>query len=279
MIWPLVQNELLKIYSLVRTYIGFILIAILMPLILWGYGAGTNITARELEMSLSDLFLFTGNPFNGFTAAYFILNFFWVHIPFLIALVGADVLAGEEANGTFRVYAIRPVSRAMIFISKTLAAFIYTLSLVLFFALFSLGLGLAWHGGGDMLVFQDGILILEAKEAVKRFILAFGLSTLNMGLVSAIAIFFSSMVRNAVGPVIGTMAVIVLGIAISTLPFEIFDGMRPYLFTSYFRNWELAFYDPLPWRDLLLGVWNIVGTSIAFLLGAYWIFHRKDILS
>ncbi len=272
-------NELYKVFSLVRTYIGFILISILMPLILWGYGAGTGVTMVEMEKELEDIFLFSGNPFNGYTAAYFILNFFWVHIPFLIALVGGEVLAGEEGSGTFRIYAIRPISRWSIFLSKTLAAFTYSALLVLWLALFSLGLGLIWHGGGDMLVFQDGILILTGQEALKRFVLAYFLSGLNMALVSAIAIFFSSMVRNAVGPVIGTMAVVIVGIAVSTLPFDIFDAIRPYLFTTYFRSWDLAFHDPIPWGEIALGVQNVAGYIIAFLAGAFLIFRKKDILS
>ena len=275
----LVVNELYKIYALKRSYIGYILVAILMPLILWGYGAGTSFTTQQMEAALSTMFIFSGDPFNGFTAAYFIMNFFWVHVPFLIALVAGDMFAGEEAGGTYRIYAIRPVSRLSLFISKVLATSVYTLSLIAFFALMSLGLGIIWHGGGDMLVFQEGILILPGREAFRRFLFAYGLTTMNMMLVSAIAIFFSTMVRNAVGPVIGTMAVIIFGVAISTLPFEIFENIRPYLFTSYFRNFEEAFFDPVPWASVGLGINTVVGYSLVFLGLAYLIFRRKDILS
>ena len=130
-----------------------------------------------------------------------------------------------------------------------------------------------------MLVFQDGILILEGKEAFRRFILAYGLSLMNMALVGGIAIFFSSMVRNAVGPVIGTMAVVILGVAVSTMPFEAFDSIRPYLFTTYFRNWEEAFFEPIPWGSLRLSILNIMGFTSVFLAASYLIFRRKDILS
>jgi len=225
------------------------------------------------------MFFIEGSPTNGFTAAYFIMNFFWIHIPFLIALVGGDIFAGEHANGTFRVYATRPISRLSIFISKTLATMIYTFIFVMYFGLLTLGLGLIWHGVGDMLVFQDGVLILESSDALVRFFIAYFFSFINMALISAIAIFFSTMVRNAIGPVIGTMALFIFVLMVSTLPLDVFENIQPYLFTTYFSNWEQAFYDPIPWADLFRGFGLIVSNLILFLGIAFIIFRRKDILS
>ncbi len=275
----LTQNELYKIFSLVRSYIGPILFTGIVPLILWGYGMGTSHIEGEIEKSMSEMFFIEGSPTNGFTAAYFIMNFFWIHIPFLLALVGGDIFAGEQANGTFRVYATRPISRLSIFLSKTLATMIYTLGFVLYFGLLTLGLGLIWHGGGDMLVFHDGILILESSDAFMRFLIAYVFSFMNMALVSAIAIFFSTMVRNAVGPVIGTMALFIFILMVSTLPLDVFKGVQPYLFTTYFSNWEQAFFDPIPWADLFRGLGLVISNVILFLGTAYIIFRRKDILS
>lgn len=279
MMLKLIHNELYKIFSLVRSYIGFVMFTLIVPLILWGYGMGTTHIQGQIESAVSDMFFVEGSPTNGFTAAYFIMNFFWVHIPFLIALVGGDVFAGEQANGTFRIYATRPISRLSIFISKTIATMIYTLIFVLYFGLLTLGLGLIWHGGGDMLVFQDGVLILEGSDAMGRFFIAYGFSFINMALVSSIAIFFSTMVRNAIGPVIGTMAVIIFSLMISSLPLEVFQDVQPYMFTSYFSNWEQVFYDPIPWDELFRGLGFIISQILMFLGIAFMIFRRKDILS
>lgn len=278
-LWKLTQNELYKIFSLIRSYIGMILFTVIVPLILWGYGMGTSHIQGQIENSVSEMFFIEGSPTNGFTAAYFIMNFFWIHIPFLLALVGGDIFAGEQANGTFRVYATRPVSRLSIYLSKTMATMIYTLVFVIYFGLLTLGLGLIWHGGGDMLVFDKGVLILEGSDALGRFFIAYAFSFMNMALVSAIAIFFSTMVRNAIGPVIGTMAMFIFVLMVSTLPLDIFKGIQPYLFTTYFSNWEQAFYDPIPWSDLFRGLGLIVGYMTFFLGTAYIIFRRKDILS
>jgi len=278
-LWKLTQNELFKIFSLVRSYIGLILFTIIVPLVLWGYGMGTSHIQGQIENSVSEMFIIEGSPTNGYTAAYFIMNFFWIHIPFLLALVGGDIFAGEQANGTFRVYATRPISRLSIYLSKTLATMIYTLVFVIYFGILTLGLGLMWHGGGDMLVFHEGVLILEGSDALGRFFIAYGFSFMNMALVSAIAIFFSTMVRNAIGPVIGTMALFIFVLMVSTLPLDIFRGIQPFLFTTYFSNWEMAFYDPIPWDDLFRGLGLIVSNIIMFLGIAFIIFRRKDILS
>ncbi len=275
----LTQNELFKIFSLVRSYIGLIVFTVIIPLILWAYGMGTTHIEQQIESSVSEMFFIEGSPTNGFTAAYFIMNFFWIHIPFLIALVGGDIFAGEHANGTFRVYATRPISRLSIFVSKTLATMIYTFIFVMYFGLLTLGLGLIWHGVGDMLVFQDGVLILESSDALVRFFIAYFFSFINMALISAIAIFFSTMVRNAIGPVIGTMALFIFVLMVSTLPLDVFEHVQPYLFTTYFSNWEQAFYDPIPWTDLFIGFGLIVSNIIFFLGTAFIIFRRKDILS
>ena len=111
----------------------------------------------------------------------------------------------------------------------------------------------------------------------RKFTYAF--SFVNMALVSAIAIFFSTMVRNAIGPVIGTMALIIFFLMISTLPLDVFSHVQPYMFTTYFSNWEQVFYDPIPWDELFRGLSLIISNLILFLGTAFIIFRRKDILS
>ncbi len=276
----LLLNELIKIFSLWRSYISFGLICILMPLILWAYGKGSaQLSLDSFNRQLGDMFTMVGNLANGFTAAYFIMNFFYLHIPFLVVLVGGDSFAGEASNGTFRVYATRPVGRIRIFLSKLMAAYIYVLLLMILIALMSLGLGLLWHGGGDMLVFQEGILILSQSEAGIRFILAYLIAFLNMTLVLSIALFFSVIVRNAVGPVIGAMAVLIFSYAFSSLPLDIFEHIQVYFFTYYFDAWKYAFHDPVPWDTIAKAVGYVALHILFFAGGAACIFKRKDILS
>lgn len=275
----LIRNELFKIFSYWRTYMSYFFILLLVPLFFWGFSVGGSSIERQLTNAMGDHFLMVGKLVNAFTVAYFVLNFLWIHIPFLIALVGGDVLAGEEAAGTYRVYLTRPVSRWKIFLSKSIATLLYTLSVILFLGIMSIGVGAIWMGLGDLVVLQDGILVLPAGTAFVRFALAYGLSFLNMAVVATLAILFSAMVKNAVGPVIGTMAIVIIFFAVSSLPLDFFETIRPFFFTTYFDSWTKAFYDPIPWDYLWLSTWTALLHIGLFLGGAFLIFKRKDILS
>ncbi|MDL1891703.1 hypothetical protein FBQ87_02285, partial [Sphingobacteriales bacterium CHB3] len=90
----ILRNELLKTYLKWRTYIGFIAIAVLVPLVEIALKLEGGGMVRRMTRDLSQDFIFVGNLFNGYFVTYFIMNSLWVHVPFLIALVAGDQLAG-----------------------------------------------------------------------------------------------------------------------------------------------------------------------------------------
>lgn len=273
----LIKNELIKISSKWRSYIGFIALAVLMPLVMWGFSVGGSEIHDDMTSQLQDSFIVVGSVFNGFLATYLVMNFLWVHIPFLVTLVAGDVVAGEGAAGTFRIYLTRPVSRFKIMLSKLMATYLYTLALIGFFALMSLGLGSVWLGTGDLVVFDEGILILSAEMAWARFALAFLFAAVALFVVASLCFMFSAMVNNGIGPVIGSMAIVIIGLAVATIPLDLFEKVSPYLFTDYIDIWNLAFQDPLQWNDigkslLILGLYTLAFSGIGFT-----VFMRKDI--
>lgn len=279
MMWRLIKNELIKISGKRRSFIGFIVIGILMPLILWGFKVGGSQVYRELTEQLQENFIVVGSVFNGFMATWFVMNFLWIHIPFLITLIAGDVVAGEGSAGTFRIYLTRPVSRGKILLSKLLATYIYTAVLIIFFAIMSLGLGSLWLGTGDLIVFHKGILILPSEIVWMRFALSFIFSIGIMLVVASLCFMFSTMVNNGIGPIIGAMAVILIGLAVSNLPLDFFEKIRPYFFTTYIDIWKEAFYDPIPWREIGKSILILVIYTAGFLGVSFAVFSRKDILT
>lgn len=275
----LISNELVKIFGKWRSYLGFIALGVLLPLVLWGISLGGGEIEKNTISRLEDNFIVLGSIFNGFLATYIVMNFLWVHVPFLIALVAGDVVAGEGASGTLRIYLTRPVSRSRVLAAKLLAAYIYTLMIVLFFALMSLGLGSLWLGTGDLIVRHQGILILPQSVAWARFGLAFLFAAVIMVVVATLCFMFSTMVNNAIGPIIGAMAVIIVGLAIGNLPIAVFEQISPYLFTTYFDIWQLAFHEPIPWGTIMKSLLTLTAYTIGFLAVSFLIFLRKDILS
>jgi len=278
----LIRNEILKILAKKRSLIGFAAIGILIPVIMIAFRYGQGEFASEISdkaKSLGGGFLVVGTIVNGYFISHMIMNFLWVHIPFLITLVGGDIVAGEGEAGTYRIYLIRPVSRFKILLAKLFASYIYTAVLIIFFGIMSLGLGVLWHGSGDLIILHQGLLILDPETAFIRFFLAYFLAILIMLSVASLSFMFSSMVNNGIGPMIGAMAVIIISIAVSNIPLDFFLRIKPYLFTTYFDIWAKAFHDPVPWNEILTGL-GVLGLYIAgFITTSFWIFIRKDILT
>jgi ABC-2 type transport system permease protein len=280
MIFTLVRIELLKIFRKWRTYIGFIAIGILVPLLhLAMYLEGQN-SIDFVTRGLRDSFILVGNLLNGYWISYIILNALTVHIPFLITLVAGDLLAGEATAGTYRILVTRPISRIQIVTSKFLSGLIYTSSLILFLAVISLAVGLIIFGSGELIVANSqSIIIFEKSDILWRFLLAYGFATLSMMVVCSLAILFSSLVENAIGPIVSTMAVIIIFIILSAFDVEILRDIRPYLFTNYMLDWREFFNDPLDFTEITKAVGVLSGHIILFFTATSLIFHKKDILS
>lgn len=280
MILTLVKIELLKIFKKWRTYIGFIAIGILVPLLhLAMYLEGQH-SLEFITRGLRDSFVLVGNLLNGYWISYIILNALTIHIPFLVALVAGDLLAGEATAGTYRVLITRPVSRMQLVIAKFISGAIYTSSLILWLAIMSLVIGLVVFGSGELIVMSpDAIIIFEKSDILWRFILAYGFATLSMSVVCSLSILFSSLVENAIGPIVSTMAVIIIFIILSAFDVEILREIRPYLFTNYILQWREFFYDPLNLDKIVKATLILGGHIILFFTATSIIFKRKDILS
>ena len=275
----LIHNELLKITGRWRSYIGFIGIAVLMPLILWGFSYGGQSFHNDYARQLENSFIVVGSIFNAFLATYIIMNAMWIHIPFLVTLAAGDAVAAEGAVGTFRITLIRSVSRLKLLVAKLLSIYIYTALLILFLAVMSLGLGTLWLGSGDLIVFDKGILILEKSEAWIRMGLSFGLAIIVMWVVATLCFMFSTMVNNGIGPIIGAMFLIVIGYIIQAIPLDMFKAISPYSFVTYFDVWRDAFREPIPWGKIGKGLFVLGLYSVGFFGISVAVFLRKDIKS
>jgi ABC-2 type transport system permease protein len=276
----LVRIELLKIFRKWRTYIGFIAIGILVPLLHLAMYLEGQESIDFVTRNLRDSFILVGNLLNGYWISYIILNALTIHIPFLITLVAGDLLAGEATAGTYRLLVIRPISRLQIVTSKFLASLIYTSVLILFLSFMSLVIGLIIFGSGELIVTgSNAIIIFEKSDVLWRFFLAYSFAILSMMVVASLAIFFSSLVENAIGPIVATMAIIIIFIILSAFDVEILKELKPYLFTSYMMNWRDFFDDPVNLTEIMKSIFVLTGHIIVFFALTSFIFNKKDILS
>jgi ABC-2 type transport system permease protein len=97
--------------------------------------------------------------------------------------------------------------------------------------------------------------------------------------VSALSFYLSSLAENSIGPIIGTMAVVIFCTVISSLNMSIFKYIRPFLFTTYLTDWR-AFFDLVPdyARIMRSALILFVHIGVFFGLTAYR-FSKRDILS
>jgi len=275
----LIYYELLKIFLKKRTYIGFGIILVIVPLIEIAMKLEGELVISRILKGFSKDFLFFGNLFNGWFVAQQIMNSLWIHIPLLISFVAGDQLAGESTGGTYRLILIRPVSRTRIFIVKYISIVFYTVVFVLFLAGLSIGLALILLGRGDLLIIMRGILVIPEADVAWRFLIAYLLASWSMIMIASISFFFSSFVENAIGPIVATMGLLIISLVITVMPIEMFALVKKILFTQHLNVWQKLFQDPVPWNEIKLGVTHLgIWTSVA-VVSAWWVFVKKDILS
>jgi ABC-2 type transport system permease protein len=110
-------------------------------------------------------------------------------------------------------------------------------------------------------------------------LLAFAAAIWSMAVITSIAFLFSTLAENSIGPIIGTMAVVIILIVLGNFPFDFFRTLNPYLFTTYMNIWQRFLDNPIPWLEIarsaaILGLHSAALFAIAFI-----VYRRKDIKS
>ena len=278
MIKNLFINEFIKVINKKRTYISFALITVLIPFIVLAVKNGGGALERTMYGQLGDSFIFVGSLINGNLSTYIIIAILISHMPFLSTIVASEIVSGEYSKGTFRMYLTRPVSRNLVLLSKLIVVILYTTLMMLYFVFYTLFISRIILGNGDLVVFHEGLLVLDPSDVMWRFALCFWLSNILMLTVSSLCFMLSTFSRNSVTPIIVTISIVFIGTAIAFIPIELFEKINPYLFTGYIDLFLTAFHDPLPTNlfineYIVCGVWSTLFISISF-----YYFNKCDIL-
>lgn len=262
-----------------RSYIGFAaigIIALIIHFALWIDGrAYIGMVTQSLELS----FNIQGKILNGNLVSFIILQMLIIHVPLLVAVVTGDLISGEAASGSLRILVTKPVSRSQIVCSKFIAGMFYTVVLLIFLAIMSWGLALIFFGQGDLIVLRsDSLVILQSNDVQWRFLAAFIMAFLSLMLVTSLSFMLSCFSNNSIGPIITTMAIIILFTIICSLEIPFFDTIKPWLFTTHMVSWRLFFDNPIDLYKITNAIVILIGhITVFFGIGLYH-FHRKDIL-
>jgi ABC-2 type transport system permease protein len=203
-----------------------------------------------------------------------------VHVPLLIALVTGDLVSGEAAMGTIRLLLTKPISRTSILFSKYLAGSAYTLVMLLWLMFIALILGKILFGTGDLMVLNNnGLMVFHQQDVAWRFVCGFSLAYLSLIMIAALSLTLSCFSDNSIGPIVSTMAVIILFTIISNLDVPVLQKLQPYLFTNHIVAWRNFFEDPIPTVQILKSCGILLIHITGLLMVAVYKFNKKDILS
>ena len=295
--WKLLQIELYKIFKRPRTYIAFGAVAAIVILFQLGlYYDGKSyldfiLTTVGDSFEVSDEF--KTRLLNGYFICFAILNILLIQMPLLVALVAGDSIAGEANMGTLRLSLIRPVSRTQYMLVKFTASVVYTLLLLIWFALLALLGSLLLFGANTMVIFRSGgIEMIDSADVLWRYFAAFGYAAIALTTVSALAFLLSVFAENSIGPIIATMSIVIVLTVLSEMNIPIYDNtVKPYLFTSHMVAWKGFFYvkadaeggtirgsiENLP--AIMRSMSILLAYTIVFVTTAITVFRKKDILS
>src|ERR1043165_3920815 len=278
--WQLLRIELYKIFRKPRTYISFATVLAITTLVQLALMANGQEFSDFILQGLNAQFDLQGKILNGYFVTYLILGMLLVHVPLLVALVAGDALAGESAAGTLRLVLTKPISRAKLVLGKYAATVVYSVALLVWLALIGLLLSLLLFGEGDLIIARSyEVVVLLKHDVMWRYLCAFAFAALAMMAVAALSVFLSSLSENAIGPIVGTMGVIIVLTIISNLDLPIFEAVKPYLLTTHMLGWKGFFSNPVPYAAIGRSA-VVLCSYILILIGAtVFVFGRKDIQS
>ncbi len=292
--WNLLQFELFKTFKKPRTYIAFGAIAAIVFLIQLALLINGKEYVQFILSSIDDTLIIPYEKItNGYWICFAILNLLLIHVPILVALVSGDIIAGEANAGTLRLLITKPVSRTKLMLIKFLACVIYTLLLLIWMAFLSLFISILLFGTNDLVIAKEFELVqIQKADVLWRYFAAFGFAAIALIVVAALSFFLSSISENSIGPIVATVAIIIVLTILSEMRIPIYDNtVKPYLFTTHMLGWKGFFYiganadgqtikgsiSNLPAVMKSLAV--LCAYIVIFVGAAIFIFNKKDILS
>ncbi len=278
MLWNSVYNEFIKITAKPRSYLGLLAITVLVGVILFALKVDGQSMIAFVTSSFEQTLSFQGTLLNGNLVAFIVLQMLIIHIPLLVALVTGDLVSGEAASGTIRMLLTKPISRTQLLLSKFIAGAVYILCLIIWLGILAVIVGKVLFGTGDLMVLNsDGLVILQEQDVNWRYAGGFAVAFLALLTVSTLSICLSCFSNNSIGPIVVTMAIIILFTIIGTLDVKLFDAIRPYLFTTHMASWRSFFEEPLPLKEIIKSLIILLAHQVILIGLALYHFNKKDI--
>ena len=275
------RQEIFKLLRSKLLYLSFTMLIIFVLLMLWGfYTYSLHKTGGQVEFKYT-----YENPsyFNGliFTlySAYFA---FQLIIPISVSILAGTQIAGEARSGTLRSLLTRPISRRRLYFGKYLVSALSVFSLLSFFIMFNLLVGLLLVGWGDLSLYPGPLNLVQEparlpqSEALLRFCYSVFSGTWSLLTLATLAFLMSVLFEN---PIVASFTALTLYVMLNVIGrVDFFVDLKPYLFTTDMEFWREVFKPEIPFNELLYRACRCGMYSVSFLLAGLVVFERKDIL-
>jgi ABC-2 type transport system permease protein len=273
----LIQFETYKLIRQPRVWLTFAVMSVLMLLINLGMAIDGQKMFELLLKPLSDQFIISGNLVNGHLIAYVALNMLWVHIPVLLVIVTGDLVSGEFEAGTIRLILCSTWSRAQWLTAKVCAALIYVFFFMLFSGVLMIVPAHLFFGGGDLLVFNAGVQVIEEQEVLWRFLVALLFGTVGMMTFASISILFSILLRNSLAAILVSLGILIVSTLLQTFGMGVFESWRHLLFTWHMAQWQNLFFNEVEMTQMFISVGVLLAHQVVVLSIAFILFKRMKI--
>ncbi|SDB98885.1 ABC-2 type transport system permease protein [Paenibacillus sp. UNCCL117] len=249
----LVQNENMKIYNRLRTWImmGILIFTVITAGILMKF---------VLEVPYTNVLQFMGAT----TYLTGLCTIFSV-------IVAGDIVASEFSWGTIKLLLIRPASRSKVLASKLIAALLFMLGLLALHFIFSYFTGL--------ILFGMGAPLLPGGESMGNIVRTYLLDTVSIVMTVLLAFMISAAFRSS-SLAIGLSIFLLLtkdGVVLILARLK-YDWVKYFLFT----NTDLTPYvtggkPPVEGMTLGFSVAVLVAYAVLFYLISWLLFTKRDV--
>ena len=193
--------------------------------------------------------------------------------PLITALVAGDIVASETHNGTLKTILTRSRERGQVFAGKALAAFTYTLAVVVSMGVVGVVAGsIAW--GFHSFTSLSGTPVSAGRGLVLMFA-SLGVYVLPLAGIAAFGLLLSTITRISAASVVGTLMFALFMQLIGVLPGT--ESIRPYLLGTQFDAWHGFLRTPADWTPVVRAIWLSAIYIFVPLFGAYLVFLRRDV--
>lgn len=248
----LVQNENMKIYRRVRTWIMFGLLVLLTIL----FGVLFSLDGGSQRMSAWD-------ALDQLSVLYYLVSIY-------AAVIAADIVAGEFTWGTIKLLLIRPWTRTKVLLSKLLAVLLFTLAMSAVFFVIALAV--------SFLIFSNEPSQYLGDSPLSRILESLLYSYVDLLVIAAFSFMLSTVFRSS-GIAIGLSIFILFAGNIFTL---LFHPSR-YAWAKYllFTNMDLSQYrgGQVGPAGMTLGfsITVLAVYVLLFLAVAWLVFKKRDV--